>query len=128
MKIVTYLAYALSVLFVAIETSRRGLAYLSVNATTIIEDYLCSALLLAAAVLYTKRHAIAEKMMVAAWAYATGGMFVPFFAHLEANLRGVTFRADHPHAELEVIILKGVIWLVCVGCLIVSLRSSMSRA
>lgn len=124
MKAAHYMAYVMSIVFIFGETSRRGLEYFSVNATTMVEDYLCGALLLAAAVLWSKRHEISQKMMVAAWAYATGGMFVPFFAHLEAYLRGVTFRADHPHAEVESVILKGVIWAICLVFFIVSLRNS----
>lgn len=128
MKVLTYLAYALSFVFVFGETNRRGLEYFNINATTMLEDYLCGALLLLAAVLCTIGHKLSEKMMVAAWGYATGGMFVPFFAHLEASLRGVTFRSDHPHTETEVVILKGIIWLICLSCLIISLRSTTSKA
>ena len=43
-----------------------------------------------------------------------GGMFVPFAAHLEAFLRGVTFRADHAHTDVNSIILKGVVWLISI--------------
>jgi hypothetical protein len=62
--------------------------------------------------------------MAVAWAYATGGMFVPFFAHLEAWMRGVTFRPDHPHMDVHSIVLKGVIWAICVVCLVVTVRKS----
>ena len=127
MKAAHYMAYVMSLVFILGETSRRGLGYLSVNATTMVEDYLCGVLLLSAAVLWSKRHRISEKLMVAAWGYATGGMFVPFFAHLEAYLRGVTFRADHPHAEIESVILKGVIWAICLVFLIISLRNSTAK-
>ena len=127
MKAAHYMAYFMSFVFILGETSRRGLGYFSVNATTMVEDYLCGVLLLSAAVLWSMRHDISEKLMVAAWGYATGGMFVPFFAHLEAYLRGVTFRADHPHAEIESVILKGVIWTICLVFLIISLRNSSAK-
>ena len=113
--------------FIMGETARRGLSYLSVNATTMVEDYLCGALLLAAALAWLKKKSIAPKLMAVAWAYATGGMFVPFFAHLEAWFRGVTIRDDHPHADFESVILKGVIWLICLICLVVTLRSDSSE-
>jgi hypothetical protein len=45
-----------------------------------IEDYLCGALLLIAAWVWSKDYDIAPKMMAAAWGFATGGMFVPFAA------------------------------------------------
>ena len=127
MKAAHYMAYVMGLVFILGETSRRGLGYFSVNVTTMIEDYLCGILLLSAAILWSKRHAISEKLMVGAWGYATGGMFVPFFAHLEAYLRGVTFRADHPHAEIDSVILKGAIWAVCLVFFIISLRNSTAK-
>jgi hypothetical protein len=44
-KVVHYVAYVMALVFIAGETSRRGLGYFSINATTMIEDYLCGALL-----------------------------------------------------------------------------------
>lgn len=127
MKAVHYLSYAMALVFVAGETARRGIGYLSVNATTMFEDYFCAALLLAAALMWSKKEqGKARPWMVAAWAYATGGMFVPFFAHLEAWARGTTFRPDHPHADLQSVVLKGVIWAICLLCLVVAVRGAMS--
>jgi hypothetical protein len=127
MKIVYYMTYVMSFVFIVGETSRRGLDYFSINATTMVEDYLCGALLLLAAIFWSKKYQLAPKLMLAAWAYGTGGMFVPFFAHLEAWLRGVTFRVDHPHAEIESVVLKGVIWAICLTCFIVTLRSNNNQ-
>lgn len=128
MKIVHYLTYAMAFVFVAGETARRGIGYLSVNATTMFEDYFCGALLLAAALIWSKGHNKSRSWLIAAWAYATGGMFVPFFAHLEAWARGTTFRPDHPHADLQSVLLKGVIWAICLTCLVVTMRSQRSEA
>jgi hypothetical protein len=61
--------------------------------------------------------------MAAAWGFATGSMFVPFAAHLEAWLRDETFRPDHPHTDIASIILKGVIFAICLVCLVVTLRN-----
>lgn len=84
------------------------------------EDYFCGLLLIIAALLWTKGSQHAHKFMIGAWAYTTGGMFVPFFAHLEAYLRGATFRADHPHEDVNSIILKGVIWgIALIGFIVV---------
>lgn len=123
MKVVYYVTYIMAFVFLAGETARRGIGYFSVNATTMIEDYLCGALLLLAAWTWFKGYDIASKMMAVAWAYTTGGMFVPFAAHLEAWLRNETFRPDHPHTDIGSIILKGIIWAVSLGCLIVTLTS-----
>ncbi len=123
MRIVYYLTYVMAFIFLAGETARRGVGYFSVNATTMIEDYLCGILLIWAAWNWAKASDSAPKIMAVAWAYATGGMFVPFAAHLEAWLRNETFRPDHPHTDVGSIVLKGVIWAVCLGCLIVTLKS-----
>lgn len=123
MKTVHIMAYLMSFVFIVGETARRGIGYLSVNATTMFEDYFCGILLISAAFFWTKKLNAAPKLMIAAWAYATGGMFVPFFAHLEAYLREVTFRADHPHADLESVILKGVVWAICLTCFVITMRS-----
>lgn len=75
MKAVYYLTYAMAFVFLVGETARQGLGYFSVNATTMIEDYLCGALMLWAAWVWSKGYDSAAKIMAVAWAYATGGMF-----------------------------------------------------
>jgi hypothetical protein len=127
MKVVYYLTYVMAFVFLAGETARRGIGYFSVNATTMIEDYSCGALMLLAAWVWFKGYDRALQIMTAAWAYATGGMLVPFAAHLEAWLRAETFRPDHPHTDTTSIILKGIIWAICLVCLIVTLRAQRSR-
>ena len=127
MKVVYIVTYVMAFVFLAGETARRGIGYFSVNATTMIEDYLCGVLLLWAAWVWHKDYDTAPSTMAVAWAYATGGMFVPFAAHLEAWLRNETFRPDHPHTDTASIILKGVIWAVCLACLVVTLRSHESK-
>jgi len=59
--------------------------------------------------------------------HATGGMFVPFAAHLEAWIRGETFRIDHPRDDVASVVLKGIIWTICLTCFIISLRSAGSN-
>ena len=88
MKVVHVLVYIMAFMFLVGETVRRGIDYFAVNATTMFENYLCAALLLLAAGLSFKKHPMAPNFMLVASAYATGGMMVPFFAHLEAWLRG----------------------------------------
>jgi hypothetical protein len=123
MKMVYYLAYVMAAVFLLGETARRGLSYFSINATTMVEDYLCGILLLSAALVWRSGSTLAPKLMAAAWAYGTGGMFVPFAAHLEAWLRVETFRPDHPHTDFGSVVLKGVIWAICLVCFIISMRS-----
>ena len=123
MKFVYYLSWFMAFVFIVGETARRGLGYFSINATTMVEDYLSGVGLLLAALFWSQKHKLAPQYMAVAWAYATGGMFVPFFAHLEAWMWGSTFRIDHPHTDVESVVLKGTIWAVCLICLIVTLRS-----
>ncbi len=54
-------------------------------------------------------------------------MFVPFFAHFEAWLQDTTFRPDHPHDDVQSIVIKGAIWAICLVFLIVTLRSDDSK-
>ena len=117
----------MALVFIVGETSRRGFEYFSINATTMVEDYLCGALLFWAALSWSKKHRMAPVLMAGAWAYATGGMFVPFFAHLEAWMRGETFRVDHPHTDIGSVVLKGAIWAICLACFVVTLRSAASK-
>jgi hypothetical protein len=127
MRYAYYMTYVMAAVFIVGETARRGIGYMAVNATTMFEDYCGGILLLLAARYWHKRHDMAPALMTAAWGYATGGMFVPFFAHLEAFLRGATFRADHPHGDVNAVIAKAVIWALCLSCLIVSVRSVRSK-
>jgi hypothetical protein len=115
-------------MFILGETARRGIDYFSINATTMLEDYGSGILLILAAAACTAKLAHSAIYLAGAWGYAAGGMFVPFFAHLEAYLRGATFRPDHPIEDVNGIIVKGVIWGICVSLFIASLRDSSGRS
>lgn len=122
MRIVYYFTYLMAFVFIVGESMRRGLEYLSINTTTMLEDYFAGLFLLCAAICWRGKYKSAPMVMAAAWGYASGGMFVPFFAHIESWLRGATVRFDHPHTDIESIIAKGIIWLICLVCLLVTLR------
>ena len=128
MKGTQALAYAMGAMFILGETARRGIDYFSVNATTMLEDYGSGLLLILAAAACTAKLAHSAIYLAGAWGYAAGGMFVPFFAHLEAYLRGATFRPDHPIEDVNGIIIKGVIWGICVSLFIASLRDKSGRS
>ena len=128
MKATQALAYAMGAMFILGETARRGIDYFSINATTMLEDYGSGILLILAAAACTAKLAHSAIYLAGAWGYAAGGMFVPFFAHVEAYLRGATFRPDHPIEDVNGIIVKGVIWGICVSLFIASLRDSSGRS
>ena len=112
----------MALIFIVGETARRGLDYFSLNATTMFEDYISGVFLLSAAAMKLLNTKGSQAIMVAAWAYDSGGMFVPFFAHLEAWIRGITMRPDHPHEDLNSVILKGIIWSICLTCLVSTIK------
>lgn len=125
-KFLNFMAYPMILVFTLGETVRRGVGYFSVNATTMLEDYLCAAVFILAVGAYHLKSKMAPKFAIMAWAWSAGGMFVPFAAHFEAFLRGETFRPDHPITDVNSIILKGVIWGVSVLGLIIALRNEAS--
>lgn len=128
MKGTQAMAYAMGAAFIIGETARRGIGYFSINATTMLEDYGSGILLILAAIACTAKLAQATVYLAGAWGYSAGGMFVPFFAHLEAYLRGATFRPDHPIEDVSGIIVKGIIWGICVAAFIASLRDQSAQA
>jgi hypothetical protein len=128
MKGTQALAYAMGAMFILSETARRGIDYFSINATTMLGDYGSGILLILAATACTAKLAHSAIYLAGAWGYAAGGMFVPFFAHLEAYLRGATFKPDHPIEDVNGIIIKGVIWGICVSLFIASLRDRSGRS
>ncbi|RJG36329.1 hypothetical protein [Motilimonas pumila] len=127
MKFVYYMTYPMILIYTLGETLRRGVDYFSINATTMLEDYSAAVFFILATWAWVKANENAEKLMLLAWAYAAGGMFVPFFAHLEAFLRGVTFREDHIHTDVGSIVLKGSVWVISVICLFIVMRSNKSQ-
>lgn len=90
-----------------------------------LEDYVAGVALLVAAILWVRNYRHATIIMTASWGYVTGGMFVPFFAHLEAWLREETIRSDHIHTDVNAVILKSVVWLICLVCFVMSLRTAI---
>ena len=122
MKSIHYLTFGFGVFFLLIENVRRGISYFTVNATTMIEDYLMGIIMITVAIVYTKYKELGTKLIIGAWAYAVGGMFVPFAAHLEAFIRAETFRPDHIHTDVSSIILKGVVWLIAIVILSVAIK------
>lgn len=125
MKSIHYVTLGFGVFFLLIENVRRGVSYFAVNATTMIEDYLMGVIFIVVALVYGKNKELGTKLIIGAWAYAVGGMFVPFAAHLEAYLRGATFRPDHIHTDVNSIILKGVVWLIAIIMLYAAVKNRL---
>ena len=124
MKVINYITIFFGFFFMVIEYLRRGVSYYSINASTMIEDTALGIFFLVAALVYRSNKLLGQILIISSWAYAVGGMFLPFIAHLEAFLRGATFRPDHPHEDVGSIVLKGVVWLICVVVFVMSIRKS----
>lgn len=122
-NIIYYLTYGFGIFFLLIENIRRGVSYFAINATTMIEDYLMGIIMIVVALVYRKNKELGTKLIIGAWAYAVGGMFVPFAAHLEAFIRGETFRPDHIHTDVNSIILKGAVWLISIIILTLAIKN-----
>lgn len=124
MKFIYYMTWVFGFFFLIIEYARRGIDYFAINASTMIEDSVTGLIFLVAAFVYRKHKELGAKLIIGVWAFATGGMLVPFIAHLEAYIRGATFRPDHIHTDVNSIILKGIVWLICLVTFIYSVKKS----
>ena len=74
MKIVVFFGYLLGIALPVLETTRRGFAHFLVNATTMLDDYIMGAVLLAACVSWSLNKKSAKILLVIAWAYVLGVM------------------------------------------------------
>ena len=125
MRVVVLFGYLLGIALPVLETMRRGFAHWLVNSTTMADDYIMGALLLAASVSWSLNQRNAKLLLVVAWAYVLGMMNAAFWGHLEGHLRGVVI-CDNDPAEFGAIVFKGVIWLIALICLVVA-SISLSR-
>lgn len=116
-------ALVIGVLLPALETYRRGLGYWGLEFTTMFEDYLAGALLLAAAWASLRRHAAGFALLLLAWAWVTGMMTVSFVDQVEVTLRGV----DLEPMNTDVLIVKGLLLATSAAALIKSYRHPALR-
>ena len=116
-------AFAIGLLLPALETLRRGLAYWSVDATTMLEDYLAGALLLVAAVASLRRVAFAAPLLLTAWAAVSYMMLVSLVSQVEDTVRAVDLEPNN-----EVILCgKLMICAVCLAGLAMSFRAVRAK-
>jgi hypothetical protein len=87
MKYSAKAATLLGILLPTLETYRRGLAYWRVDFTTMFEDYLAGALLIAAAAIAARRPRGVLALLVV-WGSVTGMMLLATIRQAEHTLRG----------------------------------------
>ena len=109
------------VLLPLLETVRRGIAHWAVEVTTMAEDYVTGALLLAAGLASTRSRPYAPVLLVTAWAYAAGLMGTSFWGHLEETLRGAEMEPNNA----VVLAVKTLLWGTCIVALILSFRAAI---
>ena len=116
-------AFAIGVLLPVLETGRRGISHWTVNFTTMFEDYLAGALLLVGGWAAYRSKSWSAAFLVLAWAYFSGLMTSSFVGQLEETLRQT---ASEP-GNLMVLIVKFLLWSVCVVSLVLSFRTLHKR-
>ena len=116
-------AFVIGVLLPILETARRGISYWAINFTTMFEDYLAGALLLVGGWAAYRSKSWGPLFLVVAWSYFSGLMTSSFVAQLEETLRQ---SASEPN-NLLVVVVKSLLWSVCVVSLVLSFRTATRR-
>jgi len=116
-------AFAIGVLLPVLETGRRGISTWTVNFTTMFEDYLAGALLLVGGWAAYRSKSWGAAFLVLAWAYFSGQLTSSFMGQLEETLRQT---ASEP-GNLLVLVVKFLLWSVCVTSLVLSFRTVLKR-
>jgi len=112
-------AFAIGVLLPVLETGRRGISTWTVNFTTMFEDYLAGALLLVGGWAAYRSKSWGALFLVLAWAYFAGQLTSSFVGQLEETLRQI---GSEP-GNLLVLVVKFLLWSVCVTSLVLSFRT-----
>lgn len=116
-------AFVIGVLLPILETARRGISHWAINFTTMFEDYLAGALLLVGGWAAYRSKSWGPVFLVVAWAYFSGLMTSSFVAQIEETLRQ---SASEPN-NLLVVVVKSLLWSVCVVSLVLSFRTATRR-
>ena len=116
-------AFAMGVLLPVLETARRGISHWAINFTTMFEDYVAGALLLIGGWSAYRSKSWGPAFLVLAWAYFSGLMTSSFVGQLEETLRQT---ASEPN-NLLVVVVKFLLWSVCVVSLVLSFRTATRR-
>jgi hypothetical protein len=116
-------AFTIGVLLPILETARRGISHWTINFTTMFEDYVAGALLLMGGWAAYRAKSWGAVFLVLAWAYFSGLMTSSFVDQLEETLRQTASEPDN----LLVVVVKLLLWTVCVVSLVLSFRTATQR-
>ena len=116
-------AFAMGVLLPVLETARRGISHWTINFTTMFEDYVAGVLLLIGGWSAYRSRSWGPAFLVLAWAYFSGLMTSSFVGQLEETLRQTVSEPNN----LLVVVVKFLLWSVCVVSLVLSFRAAIRR-
>ena len=116
-------AFMIGLLLPILETARRGISHWTINFTTMFEDYLAGALLLIGGWAAYRSRSWGPVFLVLAWAYFSGLMTSSFVDQLEETLRQTVSEPNN----LVVVVVKFLLWSVCVVSLILSFRTATHK-
>lgn len=115
-------AVAIGILLPVLETYRRGLGHWRVEFTTMFEDYLAGALLLAGAWAAFRRWSSQTALLLTAWAWVTSLMTISVVDQIEATIRGVNLEPGNT----DVLVVKFLLLAISAVALLRSFRQARS--
>ena len=117
-------AFVIGALLPVLETARRGISHWTINFTTMFEDYLAGVLLLIGGWAAYRSKSWGAVFLVLAWASFSGLMTSSLLDQLEETLRQT---ASEPSNSM-VIVVKFLLWSVCIVSLVLSFRTATRAA
>ena len=111
-------AFCIGVLLPVLETVRRGFGHWSVEATTMLEDYLAGAFLIVAGLAAAREATFARPLLLAVWAGVSAMMSISLVSQIEETVRAIDLE---PNNSL-VLLFKTLLWVTCVVALLLSFR------
>ena len=119
MRIEVRAAYVMGIALPVLEVIRRRTHFDDIPAY--VDDFIIGAFLFYAARAVTRQKPSGRVLLVAAWAALCGGLYGSFFGQLHQSVDVSDF------SNGLVILVKGVLYLVAVGSLIMAVRSATSE-
>jgi hypothetical protein len=116
-------AFVIGALLPVLETARRGITHWAINFTTMFEDYFAGALLLIGGWAAYRSKSWGPVFLVLAWAEFSGLITSSFLGQFEDTLRQT---ASEPN-NMVVVVVKFLLWSVCVASLVLSFRTAIQR-
>jgi hypothetical protein len=123
-RVSMYVAFVAGILLPILETIRRWdqLAELRYFITW-FDDYIIGGFLFFGAWKTYKSMSNGVRYLIAAWGFSTGMCFYSFFGQLQA----INEPDPGPLSSSAVVLIKGVMFLICISCLIFSLNQRHAK-